>query len=138
MLGGKYATTGKEDDMLSVTQLALSINGKSWKQVDTLENHGPDDQVYTLDPTTGTVFFGDGEHGCIPPAGSSITATYRTAAGSADNILSFTWMATDPRLPRTLVSIIMTLPRSFRLSLYQGKEQSWRWRLVAWLCDALR
>ncbi len=127
-----------KDDMPSFIQVDVSINGQAWKEVETFENHGPDDQVFTLDPTTGTVFFGDGERGRIPPAGSTIAATYRTGGGSAGNILSFTWAATDPHLHRSLSATIMTSPRSFRLALYQGTEQSWRWRFVAWLCDALK
>lgn len=127
-----------KDDIPSFTKVDVSINGQAWKEVGTFENHGSNDQVFTLDPTTGTIFFGDGEHGLIPPAGSTITATYRTGGGSAGIILSFTWSAADPHFHKALSATIMTLPRSFRLILYQGTEQSWRWKFVAWLCDALK
>jgi predicted phage baseplate assembly protein len=41
---------------------------------------------YVLDANAGTVTFGDGVHGLIPPAGSDITATYRYGGGARDNV----------------------------------------------------
>ena len=41
---------------------------------------------YALDPNTGTITFGDGSHGLIPPAGSDITVTYRYGGGARDNV----------------------------------------------------
>lgn len=41
---------------------------------------------YALDANAGTVTFGDGTHGLIPPAGSDITATYRYGGGARANV----------------------------------------------------
>ena len=38
----------------------------TWTEVSDLLSYGRDDQVYTLDYSSGTVTFGDGEHGKIP------------------------------------------------------------------------
>lgn len=41
---------------------------------------------YVLDATTGTVQFGDGARGLIPPAGSDITVSYRYGGGTRANV----------------------------------------------------
>jgi hypothetical protein len=41
---------------------------------------------YALDANKGTITFGDGTHGLIPPAGSDITVTYRYGGGARDNV----------------------------------------------------
>ena len=46
-----------------------------------LDDTGPDDQVFLIDVTTGDVVFGDGRHGRRPPAGATITETYRAGNG---------------------------------------------------------
>ena len=46
-----------------------------------LEEAGPDDQVFLIDVTTGAVVFGDGSHGRRPPAGATISETYRAGNG---------------------------------------------------------
>ncbi len=57
-----------------------------WFEVDELVTAGPTDPVYTLDPITGVVTFGDGEHGMPLPAGyrNVIASSYRTISSSAD------------------------------------------------------
>ena len=54
-----------------------------WKQVPDPADCGPKDRVYALDETTGTIQFGDGRHGMIPPAGT-------------DCIVAFGYERTDP------------------------------------------
>ena len=119
-------------------EVDILIDGEAWNEVDTFENRTPDEPVYVLDRTAGIVLFGDGKHGRKPPAGSRITATYRTGGGSTGNILSFTWMVTDPHLHKALSATVTTLPDSFQLSIYQGNAQSWRWKFAAWLCGVLK
>ena len=41
-----------------------------------MENAGPDDMVYTFDPVTGGITFGDGESGMIPEKGAKILVDY--------------------------------------------------------------
>jgi hypothetical protein len=50
-----------------------------WKEVADPTDCGPRDRVYALDEATGTVRFGDGLHGMIPPVGvdSIVAFTYR-------------------------------------------------------------
>ena len=39
------------------------------------------EQHFDVDAGTGSVRFGDGLHGAVPPTGTSVTATYRTGSG---------------------------------------------------------
>jgi hypothetical protein len=59
-----------------------------WQQVPALFDCRPDDRCYTIDRATGTLQFGDGVHGSIPPAGvDNIRAfRYRTGGGVAGNV----------------------------------------------------
>ncbi len=52
------------------------VSGKPWTEVATLATAGPTGDVYTLDPTTGAITFGNGVHGAIPPKGDLVTLTY--------------------------------------------------------------
>lgn len=52
------------------------VNGQAWREVGNLSSAAGNGQVYTVDPATGTVRFGDGSHGAIPPKGGTLTADY--------------------------------------------------------------
>lgn len=56
-----------------------------WREVGDLALFGPDDRVYTLDPLTGVVTFGDGVHGAaLPPGFRHVRALrYRVGGGAA-------------------------------------------------------
>jgi alpha-N-arabinofuranosidase len=54
------------------------VGGPRWSEVDGLATAGPRARVYTLDPSTGAVEFGDGTHGEVPPAGAEITVSYQS------------------------------------------------------------
>jgi predicted phage baseplate assembly protein len=59
----------------------------TWTQVDNFGGAGRNDAVYTLDPTAGTVTFGDGVRGQRPPAGATIVALkYAYGGGAAGNL----------------------------------------------------
>lgn len=58
------------------SSLTVYVDGQRWTQVVTFADAGATDTVYRLDAASGQVVFGDGVHGAIPPAGSSITAGY--------------------------------------------------------------
>jgi predicted phage baseplate assembly protein len=66
-------TTGEEQPVLWTAQEDLFASSAT-------------DTDYALDPSAGTVTFGDGLHGFIPPAGSDITASYRYGGGARDNV----------------------------------------------------
>lgn len=59
-----------------------------WREVDRLESAGPEERVFAMDYAQGTVCFGDGRHGRIPPdrADESIRVRYSTCDGSLGNI----------------------------------------------------
>jgi predicted phage baseplate assembly protein len=57
-----------------------------WTEAEDFYAAAATDTVYVLDPTAGTVTFGDGSHGLIPPAGSDISASYRYGGGTSANV----------------------------------------------------
>jgi predicted phage baseplate assembly protein len=61
-----------------------------WTAVASLDPSGPFDRVFVLDAETGSVTFGDGIHGRIPPlvpqGGSIIALTYVWGGGTAGNV----------------------------------------------------
>lgn len=59
----------------------------AWTAVADFLNSGPDDRHYTIDRTAGTVTFGDGNRGRVPPRGTdSIEIRYRTGGGPDGNV----------------------------------------------------
>ncbi|HOA88681.1 MAG TPA: putative baseplate assembly protein [Propioniciclava tarda] len=77
-----------DGSVVTVTGLRLEVDEGSgwrvWQQTDDLGVHGPDDLVYTLDPATGEVRFGDGRRGAIPTANPAAPMT---------NIVARSWRA---------------------------------------------
>jgi hypothetical protein len=69
-----------------VATVVVTVNNHQWNVVSSLRDAGPNDPVYTLDPETGTITFGDGVNGATVPIGSTIIVSYRYGAGSAGNI----------------------------------------------------
>ena len=58
-----------------------------WREVRDFYGSGPRDRHYVLDHVTGTISFGDGVNGLVPPpgAGNLRLTRYRTGGGSAGN-----------------------------------------------------
>jgi predicted phage baseplate assembly protein len=56
----------------------------TWTEVDDLAQFGATDTVYTLDPATGQITFGDGVHGVALPAGfrNVVARKYQVGGGS--------------------------------------------------------
>jgi predicted phage baseplate assembly protein len=72
----------------AATQRELDV-ALLWREVPTLYDAGPADQVYTLRTTGGqsTVEFGDGRHGARLPTGrENVLATYRSGIGTQGNL----------------------------------------------------
>ena len=67
--------------------LKVEIADEVWKETDTLEIFGHDSKVFKVDRSTGTIYFGDGIHGEIPPLDAPISCTYTTSMGAKGNIL---------------------------------------------------
>jgi predicted phage baseplate assembly protein len=61
--------------------------GASWTLVDDFMSSGPDDPVFTLDPVSGAIQFGDGDSGLIPSPGAQVVASsYRYGGGLRGNV----------------------------------------------------
>ena len=57
-----------------------------WKGVNEFVGCDPDRRVYRPDRVDGTITFGDGDAGAIPPQGATIRATYTTGGGAGGNV----------------------------------------------------
>jgi len=73
------------------TSMRLVIEGDNgvarlWRLTDDLLAAGPDDEVFTLDPESGLVRFGDGLRGKRPPATRRIVASYEYGGGPQGNV----------------------------------------------------
>ncbi|HEY3771988.1 MAG TPA: alpha-L-arabinofuranosidase C-terminal domain-containing protein [Solirubrobacteraceae bacterium] len=65
----------------------VEVGGATWTQVSSLSSAGPSDHDYTLADLTGTITFGDGTNGAIPPPGALVTASYQS--GPHDGFAQF-------------------------------------------------
>jgi predicted phage baseplate assembly protein len=63
-----------------------SDHAQRWHARADLDRSGPHDAHFTVDPASGEIGFGDGEHGRVVPAGTSIFARYDVTAGRAGNV----------------------------------------------------
>ncbi|MFK7695876.1 putative baseplate assembly protein [Paenibacillus sp. HJGM_3] len=58
-----------------------------WSPVDDLKESKAGDRHYEIDRTFGTIRFGDGVHGMVPPIGTdNVKAVYRTGGGAIGNV----------------------------------------------------
>lgn len=59
-----------------------------WRQVESLAGSMPDDEVYTLDATSGEITFGNGVEGALPPEGfrNIVAERYQVGGGRAGAI----------------------------------------------------
>jgi uncharacterized phage protein gp47/JayE len=58
-----------------------------WTERPELFGSGPADRDYAVDRARGRVFFGDGVHGRVPPAGAAVNAhSYQTGGGTVGNV----------------------------------------------------
>jgi predicted phage baseplate assembly protein len=79
-----------------------------WTEVSDFLNSDASDRHYRVDQTSGTVTFGDGQRGRIPPAGeNNIRATYKTGDGSGGNVAA--GAVEELRDPITLVDSVTNL-----------------------------
>jgi len=73
-------------DTMQLTVTSGDQDPVPWTLVEDFYASSATDTVYVLDPTAGTVTFGDGSHGLIPLAGSYVTASYRYGGGANSNV----------------------------------------------------
>ena len=96
-----YAGDGKPDQAFDLQSPGLEFEpgtdpvkvevetlGKreSWSKVDRLDESGPSDRHFTLDPVASRIAFGNGLNGAAPKAGSKIVAKYSVCDGTAGNV----------------------------------------------------
>jgi hypothetical protein len=95
-----FTLSGKPVDPTSlVIQVWQGSQAATWTPVDNFGRAGRNDTVYVLDPTAGTVTFGDGMRGMRPPQGAIIVAqSYRYGGGAAGNLAPGTIKAVLPAL----------------------------------------
>ena len=76
----------------------IRVGDSGWTRVQDLSSAPAGADVYELDPSTGTITFGDGVHGAIPPKGSVIRATY--TSGPHDGFIDYyrAMKAADPTI----------------------------------------
>lgn len=70
-------------------EITVAVDGAAWTRVASLRRVGPEDRVYTVsseEDGTTEVRFGDGSRGLRPPAGSTLTVTYKTGGGATGNV----------------------------------------------------
>jgi|AntRauMinimDraft_4_1070384.scaffolds.fasta_scaffold00094_11 hypothetical protein len=72
-----------------------------WTPVENFVGVDSDSRVYRPDRSAGTITFGDGDAGAIPPHGDAIRSTYTTGGGPAGNVESGAVM--DLKTPISLV-----------------------------------
>lgn len=80
---------------------ANSTGNTRWAMVDSLLRSGPGDYHVEFDAATGTIRFGDGEHGRIPAAGSTVFVRTDQTQGVAGTPTPRTQWQFDTRNPLT-------------------------------------
>ncbi len=92
--------TGQPDQSLTLPHTDIDENSieidveelrqfVAWQLVSHFAGSGPDDRVYSLDPSSGEIRFGDGIRGLRPAANARIRAAlYRYGGGSSGNLPS--------------------------------------------------
>lgn len=70
-----------------VLDATVTVDGARWTEVADFDASGPTDRHYTLDRQSGTVQFGDGLTGEMPPPDATVVATeYTYGGGQAGNV----------------------------------------------------
>ncbi len=89
VVGGLLTTTAPwlQPESTFVLEVQNDRGGwDAWQRTDDLYAHGPDDPVFSLDPESGVVGFGDGLRGRRPPLGREIRASYQYGGGTQGNV----------------------------------------------------
>lgn len=80
--GLRFASGGKAVTL----EVAEATGLKTWERCNRLSEHGPEDNVYELDASTGQIIFGNGVNGRIPPLDSQVLATYSVSDGEEGRV----------------------------------------------------
>jgi predicted phage baseplate assembly protein len=97
-----HIATGLPDQVLRLQQEGLRFGAgavpvrvrvdqdgalQEWTRADRLDDSGPSDQRYLLDPERASITFGNGVNGRMPPAGAQILLDYTICDGAAGNAM---------------------------------------------------
>ena len=85
--------------------VAVRINGEKWQRVDSLDDAEADARVFTFDPSSSEITFGDGVHGQAPDPGALVTVRYRDGSGGEGNTITArtTWRVSPQRFSVSLI-----------------------------------
>ena len=100
--------------------ISVSVNGENWTEMPSLENAGPNDNVYSLDRVTGRIVFGDGVRGEVPPFGAQIVASYREGNGVAGDIGISVTIQWPPKMSDYRITV---RPNGLGISAAEGVER---------------
>lgn len=89
-----------EDVHLEYSDHILTRCWVRWEQIADLALAGPEDRVFVLDPYQGTVSFGDGRQGRVPPAGDHNIRVEYASGGARGNVPAGTVNSPLGGLPR--------------------------------------
>jgi predicted phage baseplate assembly protein len=67
-----------------------NLTWQAWQQKEDLDESGPGDAHFLLDPTAGAITFGDGAHGRVPAQDALIFAKYSVTRAADGNLQSST------------------------------------------------
>ena len=109
------------------SDVKVAVNGRGWRVVPSLAGTRPRDRVFVVTRTSagGTVVqFGDGVEGARPPAGGTITVSYRSGAGAAGNTATVVLerAATEPTLDQALWIAIRNRTRAISFEFRERKR----------------
>ena len=80
-----------------VLAATVFVDGNQWHEVPDFHASGPDDAHFVLDRTDGTVTFGDGSTGRVPPVDATVVADYVAGGGATGNLpATAAWHVSDP------------------------------------------
>jgi hypothetical protein len=99
--------------------IEVMVNGENWTEVPSLSGAGPNDKVFSLNPESGVVVFGDGVYGQVPPDGAQIIASYREGAGTAGNIVISVTIQWPPKISDYRITVH---PNGFSIRSAEGIE----------------
>lgn len=77
-----------DESVLAADGMSDEVKTQTWKMVENFDDAISTDRVFTLDPESGVVTFGDGVHGAKPPSGFRRlrAARYQVLRGSASAV----------------------------------------------------
>jgi predicted phage baseplate assembly protein len=87
---GESFVLGAQPVVAGTTRLRLTragVDDDDWREVADWDRTGSADRHYLLDAESGTIAFGDGRRGKVPPAGTEVVArSYAVGGGATGNV----------------------------------------------------